>query len=245
MIYVVVALIIVLLYILTRRKKYVLYRQKVNVSPLHKEIQKHGNVKVPGVLYENDEQIGSYKKDVSEMFIRDILKHGNKSLQYKTDFTDDNPFVHAVSRFVKRDMGLDSLEGCALRVCSSPWHYKAHFDCTNNYALMMCGSKIFLLFDMYNFPIEKQRHILNVIKNMSIPVCAKTLKNYGISSETIVLHEGDVLYIPSPIYHKVESREPSILFNYTFEGKVRDSPEKFSQLWPKQDMVCKDNKCLY
>jgi hypothetical protein len=246
MIHIIVALIFIILYFLVKLKKnYRLYRGKVDVTPLCKEIQKHGDVKVPGVLYENDNQIGSFKKGISEMCIRDILKHGNKSLQYKSDFSDNNPFTHAIGEFVKRDMGLNSLDGCVIRVCSSPWHYKAHFDCTDNYAVMMYGSKTFLLFDMYTLPIEKQRKILNVIKNTSIPQCENILKNYGISTDTIVLNEGDVLFIPSPIYHKVESREPSILFNYTFEGKVRDSHEKFSQLWPKQDKVCTNNNCLY
>ena len=245
MIYVIATLIIVIMYILVKRNKHRLYRQKVDVAPLHNEIQKHGNVKVPCVLYENDEQMGSYKKDIFELNVRDILKHGNRSLQYKSDFTDDNPFIHTIGRFVRQNMGLKSLDGCVIRVCSSPWHYKAHFDCTDNYAVMMYGSKTFLLFDMYNLPIEEQRHILEIVKNMAIPECAKTLAMYGITSETITLNEGDVLFIPSPIYHKVESREPSILFNYTYEGKVRDSPEKFSQLWPKQDKVCTNNKCLY
>jgi hypothetical protein len=245
MIYVVVVLIIIVFYLLMDQKKYKVYRNKIDVTPLHKDIRNHGYVKVPSVLYENDEQIGSFKKGISEMCIKDILKHGNKSLQYKSDFNDSNPFTHAIGRFVKRNMGLESLKGCVVRVCSSPWHYKAHFDCTDNYAVMMYGSKTFLLFDMYKLPIEKQRKILNVIKNMSIPECADTLNTHGISSDTITLNEGDVLFIPSPIYHKVESREPSILFNYTFEGKIRDSPEKFSQLWPKQDKVCTDNNCLY
>jgi len=246
MLYAVAALIIIIFYLLIHQKKYRVYRNKVDVAPLHREIRKHGNVKVPGVLYENDEQLGSFKKDVSEMCIKDILKHGNKSLQYKSDFNDNNPFTRTVARFVKRNMGLKSLDGCVIRVCSSPWHYKAHFDCIDNYATMMYGSKTFLLFDMYKLPIEKQRKILNITKNMSIPECANTLKTYGISSDTVVLKEGDVLFIPSPIYHKVESREPSILFNYTFEGKmIRDSPEKFSQLWPEQDKVCTENNCLY
>ena len=246
MIYVVITLIIIISYLLiTQKKKYKIYRNKVDVTPLHREIRKHGDVKVPGVLYENDEQIGSFKKDISEMRIRDILKHGNKSLQYKSDFSDNNPFVHAFGRFVKHNMGLKSLDGCVFRVCSSPWHYKAHFDCTDNYAVMMYGSKTFLLFDMYKLPVEKQIKILNIIKNMPIRECAETLNERGISSDSITLNEGDVLFIPSPIYHKVESREPSILFNYTFEGKIRDSPEKFSQIWPKQDKVCKNNNCLY
>ena len=245
MIYVVALLIIITFYIIVKQKKHRIYRNKVDVTPLHKELQKHGDVKVPGVLYENDEQLGSYKKGISEMHVRDILKHGNKSLQYKTDFTDNNPFSNAVGDFIKNNMGLESLNDCVIRVCSSPWHHKAHFDCVENYVVILYGSKTFLLFDMYKLPIEKQRKILQVVKNMPIPMCAKTLEKYGISSETIILNEGDVLFLPSTIYHKVESREPSILLNYTFEGTVRDSPEKFSQLWPEQDKVCIDNNCLY
>jgi hypothetical protein len=245
MIYVLVAVIILLIYILTRPKQYRLYRDKVNLTSLHNSIQKHGNVKVPGVLYENDEHIGSFKKGITEMYVRDILRHGDTSLQYKSDFTDDNPFINCIKQFVNDELGLKSLENCLVRVCSSPWHYKAHFDCTDNYAVMLYGSKTFLLFDMYTLPVHKQLEILDVIKNMSIPTCSKTLLKYGIKSNTITLREGDVLFIPSPVYHKVESREPSILFNYTFEGKIRDCPEKFTQLWPEQDKVCNDNKCLY
>jgi hypothetical protein len=193
-------------------------------------------------IYTEDEKLGTYAKGFTNVSFKTLLGKSETKLQYKTNLTQEHPVDMRVRQFVKNELGLNP-NNTKLRVCTGPWTFKAHFDTVGNYALLLYGTKDFLIFDLYNHKHEIE--ILEEMKHKNNEETMKLLNEYSIPYKLYKLKPGDVLYIKPSIYHKVESDGPSMLLNIDTKNKCVDCGEKFDKLWPKQKKVCTTNNCLY
>lgn len=248
---IVIFIMILLLYILRRNPiKYRIYRNDIDVAQFHDKIKSIENVPLEVGVYKSDDNIATYYSHFVTTTISDVLKETDTKMQYKSNLGNDNPVDNMVRDFITDEMGLsidESKSVLTVRFCTAPWDFKAHFDCTDNHAFMLHGCKDFLLFDIFNHPDEVT--ILDEIKQLSIQNTVRVLDSYRIQSQVYTLNPGDILYIRNRIYHKVESREPSVLLNIVTPIKNKWTKDacssRFNYIWPKQKNVCVTNDCLY
>lgn len=244
-------IVIILIYLLRQNPlKYKIYRNDFDVSNFHDKLKTIEDVPLDVGVYKNDENIATYYSHFVNASVSDVLKESETKMQYKSNLGNDNPVDEMIRNFITHDMGLvidGSKSVVTVRFCNAPWDFKSHFDCTDNHAFMLYGRKDFLLFDMFKHPNEVG--ILDDIKNLSIKDTVRVLDSYNIRSQLYTLNPGDILYIGNCMYHKVESREPSVLLNIVTPIKNKREhnacSSRFNHIWPKQTNVCRTNECLY
>jgi hypothetical protein len=237
-----IILIICILVVLINAKSKIssLSKNKHDVTPILRDIEKIQDVPIKRVgVYKTDNQNGSWAHDFRKSSIREILSTSdtNARLQYKTDMVDDK---HPLCKVIKRRFrGV----GYTLRVCSGNWEFKSHFDCDDNRIMGIYGSKRFLVFDMFDHPSELD--ILEHTKNMPIDILKPFLEKRKIKVQEHYLQPGDELYIKAGMYHRVEARESSIILGHAPPQKYTcRCQKKFSEIWPKQGKICENNRCL-
>lgn len=244
-------IVIILIYLLRRNHlKYKLYRNDIDVSNFTDKLKSVENVPLEVGVYKNDENIATYYSHFVNATISDVLKKSDTKMQYKSNLGNDNPVDKMMRNFITDELGLvidENKSVMTVRFCNAPWDFKSHFDCTDNHVFMLHGCKDFLLFDMFKHPNEVG--ILDDIKNLSIKDTVRVLDSYNIRSQLYTLNPGDILYIRNRVYHKVESREPSVLLNIVTPIKNKWTLDacssRFNHIWPKQTNVCRTNECLY
>ena len=237
-----IILIICILVVLINAKSKIssLSKNKHDVTPILRDIEKIQDVPIKRVgVYKTDNQNGSWAHDFRKSSIREILSTSdtNARLQYKTDMVGDK---HPLCKVIKRRF---RGEGYTLRVCSGNWEFKSHFDCDDNRIICIYGSKRFLVFDMYDHPNELD--ILEYTKNMPIDILKSFLEKRKIKVQDHYLQPGDELYIRARVYHRVESNESSIIIGHAPPQKYTcRCQKKFNEIWPKQGKICENNRCL-
>jgi len=197
-------------------------------------------------------RVGKFKRsnmqpyEISNMKLKNVMKSPATMLQYK-DAMDTSQLGYDIKACIGNVFANFSNLTLTLRVCSSPWYFEAHFDCTINYVLLLHGAKRFLLFNMRN---DIDSEYLNKIKNKSIHESNVILQNLGIRTTIIDVYAGEMFYLPPKVYHKVESignSNFSVLLN--MNGKMSKGAEmcdkKFNKIWDRQSQLCHDNSCLY
>lgn len=241
MLVLVTGLIIILLYVLTRPSKYKFKMQAINVDDFQDGFFDLLNEKIEVGVYGTD-KVSTYPNEHKIVRVGDMLNYNDMRFQYKSDLENEHPVDRYIDAYVKRKCKL-RFPSCMLRIATAPWCFTPHFDCDDNYALVLYGSKTFLVFDMYKH--KHERRILNEIRNKNISQTIPILDKYGIEHATFNMKAGDLLYIKSTMYHLVENREPSILLNFNPHRPNIGCGEHFKSIWKRQDKICKDNKCLY
>src|SRR6056300_498911 len=243
--FVIILLIIVLIYIVFREPKYSVYRRHVDVDDFRDDMKAIEQTPIKVGIYKTDEDIATYYSHFTNTTVSNVLSYSDVKMQYKSNLDNDNPVDNLVNSFIS-DKFPDKKKKDLLRtvrICTSPWDFKAHFDCNDNEAIMLQGSKRFLVFDMFNNKNEIK--ILEEIKKLSIQDTIPVLQKYKISNNLYTLNAGDLLFIKKGTYHKVEGNEPSILLNFTRNHGGSTYLDRFKRIWPKQKGVCKTNDCLY
>ena len=238
-----IILIICILVVLINAKSKIssLSKNKHDVTPILRDIEKIQDVPIKRVgVYKTDNQNGTWAHDFRKSSIGEILSTSdtNARLQYKTDMVGDK---HPLCKVIKRRF---QGSGYTLRVCSGNWDFKSHFDCDHNKIVCIYGSKRFLVFDMFDHPNELD--ILERTKNMPINKLKPFLEKRKIKVQDHYLRPGDELYIKAGVYHRVESSDPSIILGRTASqlNYTKRCHDKFNKIWPKQGKICNNNKCL-
>lgn len=222
--------------------KHSIKHNKVNTDALINDLLKYGDELTRVGIYTEDGKLGTYAKGFTNVSFKSLLEKSETKLQYKTNLTQEHPVDIRVKRFVENELGVDP-KMAKLRVCTGPWTFKAHFDTVGNYALLLYGTKDFLIFDLYDH--DRELEILEEMKYKNNYDTMKLLDTYGIPYKLYKLTPGDILYIKPSIYHKVESDSPSMLLNIDTKNRCIECQEKFDKIWPKQKKVCTTNNCLY
>ena len=176
--------------------------------------------------------------------------------EYKNrlDPFDNNPLHQMILSYIKSFHILSRLQQdnnvtLKVRICSGNWKFNSHFDCITNLVFMLYGTKRFLLYSLDSLSIPEQKHFISKIFYKKQHEIIDILQKNNIESKLITLEPGDLLYIPSGLYHMVEADEPSILINIIPELKTTVQEmicsHTFKTLWKKQSHNCSTNHCLY
>ena len=243
-IFIILIICVVVVLISAKGKISSLSKNKHDVTPILRDIEKIQDVPIKKVgVYKTDNQNGSWAHDFRKSSIREILSISdtNARLQYKTDMVGDK---HPLCKVIKRHFR-DYFRGSGytIRVCSGNWEFKSHFDCDDNRVVCIYGSKRFLVFDMYDHPDELD--ILEYTKNMPIDILKPFLEKRKIKVHDHHLQPGDELYIRAGAYHRVEAHGSSILLGHAPPLKcTKRCQDKFNKIWPRQGKNCENNRCL-
>ena len=221
-------------------------RGAVNCDGIKNFVERNGHIALRAAEYHNQTRsngLGTYRGDFVDTTLGDILSRRTPALQYKVIPKDEGD---ALSNYLKTEGYYEE----NVRVCSAPWTFDAHFDCFDNTARVVYGSKIFTFFRMIDRSAAEQKDILKTLARKGTEEAVSILKDqYNIHSDTVRLRAGDEVFIPTGVYHFVEGDEPSILINTKKNIPSKDNAVKcdgvFRNLWPNQKQICKDNKCLY
>jgi len=251
------------------KKKFILPEELKEFS-VNNLINILGNSKVKIAVFNNNikvtnNDIGSYSTTILYGKLNKILYNNNNnnfSYQYKTVL--ENIHKNEVNKWfykkiekiilkIKTNYNKKSKESLIkLRINTVPWVFKTHFDCENNYAILLSGVKKILLFKYNKISIDNLKEIntfLLTLYNLKIDDIVIVLKKYNINYEIYTLYPGDLIYIPQYVFHYVEdvkSRDNvSILVNYLIYNKNNNKCSNiFRSIWKKQSNNCKYNNCL-
>ena len=164
----------------------------------------------------------------------DLFSNTNRSCKIVKYF--EYLFHTVVEKDIKQLLNI-SFYKIILRITSNPFNLQAHFDSTDNYILVLYGSKNIILFDLpQNITMEDEIKFLKDIAYMNNKQLAEylyKLQNTTIAEYNIV--KGDLLFIPAGKYHKVENIDDgccSIILNmYNDENYKEHINERFCEIW--------------
>jgi ribosomal protein L16 Arg81 hydroxylase len=135
---------------------------------------------------------------------RKSKKKMNKEQMYK-DWKKGNTFVLTACEFLNKTMWNQCMKfeeyygrGCANIYCSSKqdaYCFHTHADRTENFLFHVKGTVRWYIMNEYKWECPPEDATVNKIKD---------------------LEEGDLLYLPINLYHKVETLEPRISISYHF-----------------------------
>tara|TARA_Y100000994_G_scaffold246001_1_gene248507 strand:+ start:4768 stop:5661 length:894 start_codon:yes stop_codon:yes gene_type:complete len=241
--------------------------EKLNQFNIDNLINTIGDNKVNISFFNNNhiikKDIGSYPYSISNKYtLNKILKYTkythNIAYQYKTILSDtsnnyvDQWFFNKVKYITSKINNIYNIDNklhiLKLRINTIPWNYKTHFDCYDNYSVLLNGRKTFLLFKYNTTNITKINILLYKLQNLSIQNIIPILETYNIKYDIYTLLPGDMIYIPKYIWHYVSDNTTgnvSILLNYlTTDDDGHKCNKLFNTLWPQQAQQCKTNRCL-
>ena len=251
----------------TKKKSFVRKGYMKNVKRFSKEnmLKLHGNKEIVMSSFSgktDERDMMSYPdncclKKLSAMYDN---KEEGKMLQYKVhvplkDGDKVNSWFHNETKDVaesvceefKRDdemsLKVDDLWVASIdpRINSNPWVFRTHFDCYDNYAIMLAGKeKNVLLFNNPIRTVKKTREFLSELVACDMMGMTNVLAEKEVEFEIECIKPGDLLFIPAGMWHYVEAGEgdPSVLLNVAFGGDEEMS-RFFDRVWFRQALNSK------
>jgi len=140
---------------------------------------------------------------------------------------------------------IDTSDQIKIRICTNPWKFPMHFDCTENFSVLLYGKKKFTTMDMFTNKKDEEEFLLNTVNKSAFEI-----NNLYPASQTKILTAMTGISIPCNKYHSVESVDDSgitILINFinlSDKNKEKECLERWNPKWAKQNIKCITNQCL-